>query len=161
MPKFVRITAVALALAGVGATTAACSVEDPPPLPARRPRRPRCSRSVHGPRCRESPGRQGEAKAKAARAVKPCYRKVKKGPCGAYFVASKVRSGKIAMGMTPAQVKRIVGAPEDTDSMSSEFMGETTTMTNWSWTSDILSDREYIMVSLSFTDGKLDSKSVM
>ena len=143
MPTFVRITAVALARAGVGATTAACAVEDPaatataaPSAQAEQP-----SIKVNGPSDREArQAARDEAKAKAA---------------------AKVKSGKIAMGMTPAQVKRIVGAPEDTDSMSSEFMGETTTISNWTWTSDILSDRDYIMVSLGFTDGRLDSKSVM
>jgi hypothetical protein len=66
---------------------------------------------------------------------------------------------EVRMGMSMAEVKSLLGKPDDTTASESEFMGDTTTLDMWTY-GDMLDDRDGDDVwSLSFTDGKLDGKT--
>jgi len=69
---------------------------------------------------------------------------------------------EISIGMSQADVKSVLGKPDDTDSFESEdFDGGTTVMDSWTY-GDMFDDADGDdLWSLSFTDGKLDSKSRM
>jgi hypothetical protein len=67
---------------------------------------------------------------------------------------------QVHIGMSQIEVKSILGKPTDTDSTEMEsYDGGTTVMDNWTY-GDMFSNEDGTdMWMLSFTDGKLDSKS--
>jgi hypothetical protein len=68
----------------------------------------------------------------------------------------------IHIGMPQATVKGILGKPDETDSMETEnFEGGTTVMDSWTYGDMFSSADGDDLWMLSFTDGKLDSKSRM
>ena len=68
----------------------------------------------------------------------------------------KVHMNDVHLGMTMTEVKALLGKPADTDSTEMDVVGETTTMDNWTYGNVIDDDTVWM---LSFTNGKLDSKS--
>jgi len=68
----------------------------------------------------------------------------------------KTHMNQVQLGMTMTEVKQLLGKPADTDSTEMDVVGDTTTMDTWTYGDVITDDTTWI---LSFTDGKLDSKS--
>jgi hypothetical protein len=68
----------------------------------------------------------------------------------------KTHMNQVELGMSMTEVKALLGKPADTDSTEMDVVGDTTTMDTWTYGNVITDDTTWV---LSFTDGKLDSKS--